>query len=568
MYRILLLALALTLSLANFAQRPSTKDFRIEMLERPTVPEELVRNVAFRIHVEHAVFNLDGLRLFGKAMEEMKSGGERLAGMKYFTLGQEAEVVEEFPTLIVDIAMGEFTASPPRINATPIAKDSEEKYYTASIDCEWPMQIMLRDVDGNLYDAFNIDGMRTIGFGNEDYTKIEGRRAGFSYEKGKWDFRSESDLRAELATGDGIPRVMWKMFLRSFSDMIDELETRLYFIEGKVSIELGSAKGRKVDYTALDEAIELAETAFDANDFSALDAPMGTWTEWLSRADYINPKADVNAEIAVELMLNMATAHIYRGEWAAAAGQLASARKYVTPMGDLGTRVEKLTALLAHRRKAELNNGDRTPGEEEEIYKAVDFKDLVAKRSQNKDVQLFFDEDVFQDFVEEYQTWEATVLGDAPEMQAQQAEDMTMGQWLGTRVTQVPGGVSLGLVGMIDAHLVGQPFPAEILDIERLVNLTLNGLKLENIPSEISKIATLKTLDLTGNNLADLPTTIGDLALLQRLILRNNQLTGLPESLANCVELKMVDLRGNDISPETSAQLQSLLGEKVKIKVD
>jgi hypothetical protein len=562
----LVAALMLVLPVAN-AQRAATKDFKIEYLEKPTVPENLVRNVAFQIQVPAAVFDLDGLRLFGKAMDEMKTDAERLSSMKFFSLDQEVAVVDEFPTIVVDIALGEFVASPPRVTGTPLSKESEEKMYTATMDCDWPMQVMIRSASGELLDGFQINTRRTISFGNEEYTKIESGRGKFSYEKGKWDFRSESDLRAELSSGDGVPRVMWKMFLNQFSEAIDELEMRLFFIEGKREVQLGTAKGRKFDYTALDDALDAAEDLFDEGDFDGLDGPMGVWTEWLGKADYINPKAEVNQEVAVELMLNLATAHLYRKEWGPCAARLSSARTYVSPLSDLNGRLEKLTALLELRRKSDVANGDRTPGEEEKTYKAVDFKNLIAKRTQNKDVQLFIDANVYPAYVQEFDTWMTTFLGDSPEAQAAVAGEMTMDARLGQRVTRVPGGFALGLMGLMDADLVGQPFPEEILAIDNLVNLSLSGMQMGAVPASIGNIGTLKVLDLTGNNLTELPERIGELAILERLILRNNELTSLPGSLSQCAALKMIDLRGNPISIEAVTALQAALPD-LKIKTD
>ena len=550
------------------AQRANTKEFKVEFLEKPTVPEHLVRNVAFQIQVPSDVFDLQGLRLFGKAIDEMKSNAERLSGMKYFTMDQEVEVVDEWATLVVDIALGEFVSSPPKITGTPVSKDSEEKMYTAMFECSWPMQVMIREKEGQLLDGFTIQTSRNISFGNEEYTKIESGRGKFSYQKGKWDFRNEAELRAELASGDGVPRIMWKMFLNQFSEAIDELERRLFFIEGKRVVALGSAKGRKHDYTELDEAFDLAKELMEVGDYDGLDNPMEVWSQWLKQADFINPKSTVNQEVAVELMLNLATAHLYRKEWQACAQQIGKSRTYISPLGATFSRIEALNRLLELRRKSDLSNGDKAPAEEEKTYKAVDFKNLVAKRTQNKDVQMFIDADVYEAFVTEYQEWQSTVLADAPENQAQEVGELSMSARLGQRLTRVPGGFALGLMGLTDADLVGNPFPVEILDIENLVNLSLHGLKMGEIPASIGDLGTLKVLDLTGNQLNELPSRTGELALLERLVLRNNNLTQLPEELVHCAELKMIDLRGNPISAEELSKWNAVFNDGVKIKTD
>ena len=70
-------------------------------------------------------FNLEDLRRYGGNMDLLKSSGERLSGMKYFTVGQEAEVVDVGPTVQVDVAIGPERQGAPKMSSEAV-KGSEE----------------------------------------------------------------------------------------------------------------------------------------------------------------------------------------------------------------------------------------------------------------------------------------------------------------------------------------------------------------------------------------------------------------------------------------------------------
>ena len=102
----LLLGSAFVLLSPMFAQKWSQKKTKIEVVEFPTVPAEQVSRIAFNLFAEDHYFNLEDLRRYGGNMDLLKSSGERISGMKYFTLGSKAEVVDVGPSIMVDVAIG------------------------------------------------------------------------------------------------------------------------------------------------------------------------------------------------------------------------------------------------------------------------------------------------------------------------------------------------------------------------------------------------------------------------------------------------------------------------------
>jgi len=195
-------------------------------------------------------------------------------------------------------------------------------------------------------------------------------------------------------------------------------------------------------------------------------------------------------------------------------------------------------------------------------------KDVLGKRSENKDVDFFSGRDVYEDFTAELRAWQAVAEADAPEREAGVDQEMTAAQRLGNRLQQTIGGYMLSLNPLMDKEWVGQEFPSEIMDIERLVYLDISGMGFSVLPEELGGIGTLTTLNLTSNSLDQLPSSIGDLALLKKLILRGNPLESLPESLVNCKELRVLDLRGTALPQEEIARWMGSLPEGCKVRYD
>ena len=65
-----------------------------------------MRKVGFIVHADPGFFGLEDLRRWGGNAAILKEG-ERLAGMSYYTLGSEVEIVDAEPTLQVHVALGE-----------------------------------------------------------------------------------------------------------------------------------------------------------------------------------------------------------------------------------------------------------------------------------------------------------------------------------------------------------------------------------------------------------------------------------------------------------------------------
>jgi hypothetical protein len=549
------------------AQRSSSKSTKIEVVQFPTIPADAAYRIGFQLHADDAFFNLEDLRRYGGNMDLLKSSGERLSGMKYFTVGQEAEVVDVGPTVQVDVAIGPERQGAPKMSSEAVKGSEETLTHWANVPCRLPMRVRIASPEGEVWDAFEIDEPLNIRYGNEKISTIESRPGGFTYSKSSLKFSSEAAVMEKLQSPEGARFFRRKAVLLQLSNVIDELETRIFFLEGKVSVEVYSAKG-KHEYPELDAARDVALESYDNNYFDGLSSPIDTWGEWAAKVDFTDKRAKVTRAVALGLYLNLAQAHLYRNEFDACAQAISDARALVLPGGEEAALLNDIQSRLMKRRRALDANGTFEMALEAEHEKAPDIKNVVGKRSQNKDVRMVMPEDRFGEIGREIAAWEADAVADSPEAAASQASEVTMAQRLGGRLEQTVGGMMLRLNPLLDPDLVGDDFPAEILDIPNLVYLDISGMKFGALPESIDRLSMLQTLVASRNDLVALPESLGNLTRLKKLFVNKNDLTGLPNSLAMCMELKTVDLKGNPVPADELDRIQQMFGEGVKVKSD
>ena len=104
---------------------------------------------------------------------------------------------------------------------------------------------------------------------------------------------------------------------------------------------------------------------------------------------------------------------------------------------------------------------------------------------------------------------------------------------------------------------------------EKVTQLDLSGLDLEELPPEIGKCTQLETLVLgkweekwkrVGNKLTEFPEAVLQLINLKILNLSCNQITAIPEVIGQLSNLTQLDLRSNKITsiPQELGQLSNL----------
>ena len=552
----------------SWGQRSGSKSTKIDITTLPTVPESIVDKVAFFVHADPNFFTLDDLRRYGGNIKIIKAG-ERLENMKYFSLGREVSIVDDMPTCVVDVALGTETYPEPQVKSAS-QKNTDAKTYFAVIDHNMPVRVTISDGNGNVLDGYEINTNNSIQYGNEKISTMEsGPLGGFSYTAGRLSFSSPMEVRNQLRSYEGQRFVRRKAVLMQLSKVIDEMEERLFFIETKHDIEIFVGKG-KHDYTPLETAQAEALEAFKTGNFDALSGPMDVWAAWAQEVDFTDKKAKVTKKVATGLHLNLAVSHLYRNEFAKCAQAISAARGLaVGENANLAKCDELLNRLMKRRRWTVANPDFVMPSEDVvEREKAPDFKSAIGKRSQNRDVAMILPGDRYLEMGDVLARWQSEFVAGSAEASASEAAEMTMSQRLGARLTNTLGGVSLALNPLIDSDLVGQPMPAEVLAIPKLVNLDISGMKMGALPENIDELNMLQTLIVSGNKLNELPASLANIPTLKRVVARNNNLTSIPEGMENLTELKTIDVKGNPFDDGAKVQTIRRFGEDVKIKVD
>lgn len=103
------------------------------------------------------------------------------------------------------------------------------------------------------------------------------------------------------------------------------------------------------------------------------------------------------------------------------------------------------------------------------------------------------------------------------------------------------------------------PIPNNLLKLQNLKHLYLDGNHLESVPAELGLLHNLKRLGLEHNNLTIIPKELSQLQNLEYLSLAYNQLISIPIELLQLSELKELNLLGNLLTiPTEFFQLPNL----------
>ena len=105
-------------------------------------------------------------------------------------------------------------------------------------------------------------------------------------------------------------------------------------------------------------------------------------------------------------------------------------------------------------------------------------------------------------------------------------------------------------------------FPDPVLQLTNLKILYLSENQITAIPEELGQLSNLTQLELGYNQITSIPEAIGQLSNLTGLYLNNNQITQMPEALGKLSKLTGLDLSDNLITviPEELGKLSNLTG--------
>ena len=103
-------------------------------------------------------------------------------------------------------------------------------------------------------------------------------------------------------------------------------------------------------------------------------------------------------------------------------------------------------------------------------------------------------------------------------------------------------------------------FPDAVLQLTKLKILNLSGNQISSIPEALGQLSNLTDLDLSDNEITSIPEALGQLSNLTLLWLGENQITSIPEALGQLSNLTELYLSNNQITsiPEALGKLSNL----------
>ena len=103
-------------------------------------------------------------------------------------------------------------------------------------------------------------------------------------------------------------------------------------------------------------------------------------------------------------------------------------------------------------------------------------------------------------------------------------------------------------------------FPDAVLQLTNLKILNLSWNQITSIPEALGQLSNLTKLKLSGNQITSIPEALGQLSNLTRLDLHKNQITSIPEAIGKLSNLTELDLHNNQITsiPKVIGQLSNL----------
>ncbi len=556
------------------AQKTGSNTATIEYTQKPLVPVSGVSKIEFQVFTGGHTFSKDTLRHYLGNMDFMKSDAERLAKMKYFSYSP-AEVVNSNADLLIEVGFGAgfITENKTKEASCAIGENCVQYYY--SINYNLPTVVRIKNSNGDLLDAFQIDPEMTLQFGNEQIeTHSKNEQGGSTTTVKVVNYTSKEKLEAAFEK-KGKSHLSRKAILIQIGNIADELYPRLFFIQEKEKFNFYYGKGKDYDYSASEEASETAVNALEYKNFEALDGPIEVWKSMLTESNLEDKKAKVNPNVTQALHENLSIALYWKADYVQASYHIGEALK-IANTGMVNTNeVQKLTdwaEKIEFEKRAMKSNPDVDFSAK--TYKAPDLKERLAKRQKNEDLEYLISEDRYSEI---YADLSKDFSSSATTIQPTSTEEILQ-EGLGALLSNPsPGNTEEAYRGRVndntlilnaiwDTDLKGKTLPSSVYMITELEVLNARNMGLTGIGSGISNLSNLTKIYLDGNSISALPEEIGTLSNLEFLDISDNQIQEIPESIKNLSNLEMIKVKGNPLSEDMLKKLEEWLPENCKIK--
>jgi hypothetical protein len=438
-------------------------------------------------------------------------------------------------------------------NATGKAQEVTTYYY--QIDVTKPESFVLgRDANGKVVFASKVSETEMI-------------KEKFGYQKCK-NFRSDNLKKTWAANGGKFKQQISTKIENELSELASvKAKEGVYPFYLPMNFEVYYAKGKDVDYSELDKALEMAESAYkdieknglNKKSQGELQACITIWEKELKSKDLTNKKARINKDIAKGLHENCARAYafIYQFDQALEHGRqvkvlfgnysnnrTVALDQFISLMREQSIRLEKNPSIINDLQA--LND----------LAQSFDKQKLDVKRLPVSSVEVL--SKAYSAFAMDKQ------IAHKEDMKNQEEKLIAEGKVnpYAKYVNKTATGTSI-LMNLPPSSFSGIPelteFPKEICSMDDVDQVMIVSNKIERVPAEIVQMKSLNNLNLSGNAFTSIPTEICQLSELTKLNLSNNPITDFPKEIAQLKKLKKLNLKKTKLSSEKQAELVALL---------
>lgn len=476
----------------------------------------------------------------------------------------------DFERLRVEVAHGAVTLGEARLRTTRsicvpegsenVFKDAVEiptHYYEVPYSVAGGVMI-LRDAAGAVVHSASIDALESYQrFGYDQCAYWMPGPLEADFEKGfrKLEAAIVEEVRQYFA--NGARRV---------------LDDALFFNVVEEKVPLYWFKDKRRDYADLNEATELARTAYAEMERSIaglgdggavpLQRAIEIWSGSLAQSELNDKTARINRKVTVKLHESIGVAWMALGDSAAAVAHLEKANRYssmVTARSG-GTGSADLIARARMRKGRSRSNVALPEGRELETLMQS------TERFRGRIPIVVLAPTELARLEEEHLS--VSTAGFVEAVAEERAEiDDAIASGKENRYERL-----VGRTAMQGFYLFLMPypqkmesFPAEVCELTHLNRLRVPNHSFTQLPETIGNLRDLEVLDLAGNRIHTVPPAIGELEKLRKLNLSGNSIESLPDSISRLKNLKVLELKDNPLAEGELRRLKQLL-PRCKIK--
>ena len=322
------------------------------------------------------------------------------------------------------------------------------------------------------------------------------------------------------------------------------------------SFRVYSGKGRKFDFSELDQAQEQAinaynninQTGLNQESMNLLKAPIKIWTSIVEEINWEDKKAKYNHHIGKAVLYNLAMASFYQNDLEMSLSYALEADKAYGKKSDkVRTRIigliERIYSQQIGRSKNQNLLGDFT-----QLHK------IASSQKENPITIEVLEKAAISSMSGEHHFYKKGLEKEKEIARGNEMREKGINPYE-EKITLTPNGRML-VVFSFDEELT--TIPNEIIELD-LNELRVGGQSIETIPPNIGEMTNLKVLDLSGNLFKSIPSEIGNCVNMLRLNLSRNDIYSLPESIKNLKKLKVLNLKKTKFSVEDISKIQSWL---------